>query len=273
DIGSALFILLGAVGFVLLIACANVANLLLARVGARQKEIAVRTALGASRLRIVRQLLTESVMLAVGGGAAGLLIAIWGVRWLVSFGPGTIPRVREIAIDPYMAGITLLISVATGVLFGLAPALQVSRPVFADALKESGRASAGVQRNRLRSALVISEVALSLVLLIGAGLMIRSFAKLNRVDPGFNPARALTIGVTLLRNKYPDEERVASSYAQLLERAAAAPGVPSGGATSDLPLGGAGGVCGGRAGGGRGRQRLLHEGRPPACGEGSAAYN
>jgi putative ABC transport system permease protein len=239
DIGSALFILLGAVGFVLLIACANVANLLLARAGARQKEIAVRTALGASRPRLVRQLLTESVMLAVGGGAAGLLIAVWGVRWLVSFGPNTIPRVSEIAVDTRMAGFTLLISVATGALFGLAPALQASRPVFADALKESGRASAGVQRNRLRGALVISEVALSLVLLIGAGLMIRSFAKLNQVNPGFNPAQSLTIGVTLLRNKYPDDERVASSFAQLLERAAAAPGVVSAGAISELPIAGA----------------------------------
>src|SRR5262245_52240609 len=172
-------------------------------------------------MRIVRQLLTESLMLAIGGGAAGLVVAVWGVSWLVSFGSDTIPRVREIAVDPRMAGFTLLISLATGALFGLAPALRVSRPVFADALKESWRASAGVQRNRLRAALVISEVALSLVLLIGVGLMIRSFAKLNQVNPGFNPARALTIGVTLLRSKYPDEERVASSYAQLLERAAA----------------------------------------------------
>ncbi|MGH9937327.1 MAG: ABC transporter permease, partial [Blastocatellia bacterium] len=236
NIGSTLFILLGAVGFVLLIACANVANLLLARVGVRQKEIAVRTALGASRLRIVRQLLTESIMLAVGGGAAGLVVAFWGVRWLVSFGPDTLPRVREITVDPRMAGVTLLISVATGVLFGLAPALQVSKPVFADALKESGRASGGVHRNRLRGALVISEVALSLVLLIGAGLMIRSFAKLNQVDPGFNSDRALTMGVTLLRSKYPEDERVASFYSQLLERAASTPGIESVGAISEPPL-------------------------------------
>ena len=256
DIGPALYILLGAVGFVLLIACANVANLLLARAGARQKEIAVRTALGASRPRLVRQLLTESVMLAVGGGAAGLLIAVWGVRWLVSFGLDTIPRAQEISVDPRMAGFTLLISVATGALFGLAPALQASRPIFADALKESGRASAGVQRNRLRSALVISEVALSLVLLIGAGLMIRSFTKLNQVNPGFNPARALTIGVTLLRSKYPDEERVASSYAQLLERAAATPGVVAVGAISELPIAG-----------GNTNDNFTIEGRPPVAKE------
>jgi len=256
DIGSALFILLGAVGFVLLIVCANVANLLLARSGARQKEIAVRTALGASRLRLVRQLLTESVMLAVGGGAAGLLIAVWGVRWLVSLGPDTIPRAQEIAVDPRMAGFTMLISVATGALFGLAPALQASRPVFADALKESGRASAGVRRNRFRSALVIIEAALSLVLLIGAGLMIRSFAKLNQVNPGFNPARAFTIGVALLPNKYPEDERVASSMAQLLERAAATPGVVSVGAISELPIAG-----------GNTSDVFTIEGRPPVAKE------
>ena len=238
DIGPALFILLGAVGFVLLIACANVANLLLARVGARQKEIAVRTALGASRLRIVRQLFTESMMLSVGGGAAGLLIAVWGVNWLVSLGPDIIPRVHEITVDPRVVGFTFLISAATSLLFGLAPALQASRPDLTDALKEGGRSSAGPARNRLRSVLVISEVALSLVLLIGAGLMIRSFAKLSQVDPGFNPDEVLTIGVSLLRNKYPEEERVASFYSQLLERAAATPGVVSAGAISELPLSG-----------------------------------
>jgi predicted permease len=239
DIGPALFVLLGAVGFVLLIACANVANLLLARVGVRQKEIAVRTALGASRLRIVRQLFTESLMLSVGGGAAGLLIAVWGVNWLVSMSPGTIPRVHEIAVDPRVVCYTLLISVATSLLFGLAPALQASRPDLTGALKEGGRGSAGLLRNRLRSVLVISEVALSLVLLIGAGLMIRSFAKLNQVDPGFNPYQVYTMGVALLPSKYPDDGRVASFYSQLLERAAATPGVASAGAISDLPFSGA----------------------------------
>jgi putative ABC transport system permease protein len=238
DIGLALFVLLGAVGFVLLIACANLANLMLARVGGRQKEIAVRTALGASRLRIVRQLLIESIVLAVGGGGAGLLLAIWAVSWLVSLSPDTIPRVNEISVDPRVAGFTLLVSVATGVLFGLAPALQVSRPDLTDALKESGRTTAGLRRNRLRSALVMSEVALSLVLLVGAGLMIRSFAKLNQVDPGFNPARVLTLGVTLLPSKYPADEQVAQFYSQILERAATAPGVLSAGAISELPLSG-----------------------------------
>jgi putative ABC transport system permease protein len=238
DVSLALYVLLGAVGFVLLIACANLANLMLARVGARQKEIAVRTALGASRLRIVRQLLTESIMLAMGGGVVGLLLAIWAVSWLVSLSADTIPRVHEISVDPRVAGFTLLVSVVTGVLFGLAPAIQVSRPDLTDALKESGRTTAGLRRNRLRSALVVSEVALSLVLLVGAGLMIRSFAKLNQIDPGFKPARVLTLGVTLLRSKYPADEQVGTLYSQILERASAAPGVVSAGAISDLPLSG-----------------------------------
>jgi putative ABC transport system permease protein len=236
DIGLALYVLLGAVGFVLLIACANLANLMLARVGARQKEIALRTALGASRLRIVRQLLTESILLAVTGGAAGLLLAFWTVSWLVSLGADTIPRVHEISVDPRVAGFTLLVSVITGVLFGLAPAIQVSRPDLTDALKESGRTTAGHRRNRLRSVLVVSEVALSLVLLVGAGLMIRSFAKLNQVDPGFKPAQVMTLGVAILRAKYPEDQHVAQVYSQILERAATAPGVLSAGAISDLPL-------------------------------------
>ena len=236
DIGLALYILLGAVGFVLLIACANLANLMLARVGARQKEIAVRTALGASRLRIVRQLLTESIMLAVVGGGAGLLLAIWAVRWIVSLSAETIPRVREISVDPRVAAFTFAVSVITGVLFGLAPAIQVSRPDLTDALKESGRSTAGLRRNRLRSALVISEVALSLVLLVGAGLMIRSFARLNQVDPGFKPDHAVTVGVALLRTRYPEDEQVAQGFSQVLEQATNAPGVLSAGAISDLPL-------------------------------------
>jgi putative ABC transport system permease protein len=238
DIGLALYVLLGAVGFVLLIACANLANLTLARVGARQKEIAVRTALGASRMRIVRQLLIESIVLAVAGGAAGLLLAIWAVSWVVSLSPDTIPRVHEISVDPRVAAFTLVVSLATGVLFGLAPALHVSRPDLTDALKESGRTTAGLRRSRLRSVLVMSEVALSLVLLVGAGLMIRSFAKLNQVDPGFNPDRVLTAGVALFRSKYPADEQVGPLFAQILERAGATPGVESAAGISDLPLSG-----------------------------------
>jgi len=156
-------------------------------------------------VRIVRQLLTESVMLGVTGGVVGLLIAFWGVDSLVSLSPDTIPRVREISIDAKVAFVTLIISLMTGVVFGLAPALQVSKPDLTDALKESGRTTPGVRRNRLRSLLVVSEIALSLVLLIGAGLMIKSFSKLNAVDPGFNPQNLLTMGVTLLRSKYPQD--------------------------------------------------------------------
>ena len=236
DIGLALYVMLGAVGFVLLIACANLANLMLARVGARQKEIALRTALGASRLRIVRQLLIESIILAISGGAIGLLLAFWVVSWVVSLSADTIPRVHEISIDSTVAGFTLLLSVVTGVLFGLAPALQVSRPDLTEALKESGRTTAGLRRSRLRSALVVSEVALSLVLLAGAGLMIRSFAKLNQVDPGIKPGQVMTLGVAILRASYPEDEQVAQTYSQILERAAAVPGVVSAGAISDLPL-------------------------------------
>ena len=238
DIGSALYVLLAAVGFVLLIACANLANLMLARVGVRQKEIAVRSALGARRLRIVRQLLTESIMLAMVGGVAGLLLAIWAVSWLVSLAPDAIPRLNEIGVDPRVAGFTLLLSLATGVLFGLAPALQVSRPDLTDALKETGRTTVGLRGSWLRGALVMSEVGLSLVLLVGAGLMIRSFAKLNQVDPGFTPERVLTLGVALLPSKYPKDEQVATFYSQILERAAATPGVESAGAISNLPLSG-----------------------------------
>ena len=236
DVGLALYVLMGAVGFVLLIACANLANLMLARVGARQKEIAVRTALGASRLHIVRQLLTESIMLALVGGGAGLLLAIWAVSAIASLSGDTIPRVHEINVDPRVAGFTLLVSVVTGVLFGLAPALQVSKPNLNDALKESGRTTAGLRRNRFRSVLVVSEVALSLVLLIGAGLMIKSFARLSQIDTGFNPAQVMTLAVALLPSKYPEGKQVAQTYSQILERAASSPGVISAAATSYLPL-------------------------------------
>jgi putative ABC transport system permease protein len=256
DIGLALYIFLGAVGFVLLIACANLANLMLARIGGRGREMAVRAALGASRKRIVRQLLTESLMLAVAGGIAGLLLSIWAVRWLVSLSPDTIPRVQEISVDYRVAGFTLLVSVITGVLFGLGPALQVSKTDLTDALKDTGRTTAGLRKQRLRNALVVSEVALSLVLLVGAGLLIRSFAKLNQVNPGFKPDQVLTLGVSLLANKYPEEEQVAGFYSQILERLAAVPGVTSVAATSDLPFSG-----------GNTTDNFVIEGRPPIAKE------
>ena len=189
-------------------------------------------------MRIVRQLLTESLLLAVAGGGVGLLLAIWAVRLLVSLSPDTIPRVNEISVDLRVACFTLLVSVATGVLFGVVPALQASRTEFTDTLKESGRTTAGVRKQRLRSALVVSEVALSLVLLVGAGLLIRSFAKLNQVDPGFNPEQVLTMGVSLLPNKYPEDQQVANFYSEILERSAAVPGVTSVSATAGLPFSG-----------------------------------
>ena len=238
DIGTALLVLLAAVGFVLLIACANVANLLLARAGARQREIAIRTALGASRGRVVRQLLTESVLLALVGGTAGVLIAFWGVGALISLSPDAIPRVKEIHVDFRVASFALLVSLLTGVVFGLAPAMQVSKPNLTEGLKESGRTTAGVERNRLRSSLVILEIALSLVLLIGAGLMIKSFAKLNRINPGFNSDNLLTMGVTLLRTNYPEDENVAAFYSQMLDRLNSTPGVQSAGGITELPLSG-----------------------------------
>ena len=238
DISSTLMILLGAVGLVLLIACANVANLMLSKVGVRQREVAVRSALGASRVRIIRQLLVESTMLALAGGLVGLGVAFAGVRWLVSLGPDTIPRLREISIDPRIMIFAVLVSLITGLLFGLAPALQISRADLTGALKEGGRTTGGIQRARLRRILIVTEVALSLVLITGAGLLIRSFAKINQVEPGFNISRVLTIGTTLFPNKYPEEEKVARFYSEALEKVSHTPGVISAAAIAGLPLSG-----------------------------------
>ncbi|HYE65886.1 MAG TPA: ABC transporter permease, partial [Pyrinomonadaceae bacterium] len=237
DIRSSLLILLGAVGFVLLIACANVANLLLARAAARQKEIALRIALGAGRLRLIRQFLTESVLLAVIGGGLGLLLSVWGINLLEAFIPDSISQARAIPINLRVFVFTLLVSLLTGVIFGLVPALQASKTNLNETLKEGGRDSAaGTHSNRARSLLVIAEVALALVLLIGAGLLIKSFIRLRSVDPGFRTDHLLTMKIVLPELKYPDKEKRAAFYTELLNRIETLPGVQSAAVTTSLPL-------------------------------------
>src|SRR2546423_1101371 len=236
DVRPMLVVLLGAVALVLLIACASVANLLLARAAARHREMAIRGALGASRSRVVRLLLTESVLLAIVGGALGLVLAIWGLDLLVSLRPANLPRLAEIGVNRTVFLFTAAISVLTGVLFGLAPAWQVSKIDLNEGLKESGRGSDPPRRQRMRSLLVISEVALSIVLLVGAGLMIRSFARLLAVDPGFKPDHVLTAFVSLPVAKYPKREEQVAFYDRLLERLRNVPGVSAAGVVTDIPL-------------------------------------
>ncbi|MDQ3920723.1 MAG: ABC transporter permease, partial [Acidobacteriota bacterium] len=238
QIRAALWILLGAVGFVLLIACANVANLLLARAAARQKEIALRTALGASRWRVVRQLLTESVMLSLVGGGLGMLLAMWGVDLLLRLNDNRLPRASEIGLDRNVLLFTLGVSVLTGVVFGLAPAFHSSRVNLNDTLKEGGRTGrAGVSR-LVRNALVAVEMTFAVVLLVGAGLLIRSFARLQQVNPGFEPRGVLALMVSLPSNKYADGPRRAAFMRDVLERVRALPGVKSAAATTTLPMSG-----------------------------------
>jgi len=227
NIRPALLVLLGAVGLVLLITCANVANLLLARAEARQKEVAIRRAVGASRLRLVRQLLTENVLLSALGGTLGALLAVWSIEPMLALIPGTVPRLDEIAIDLFVFGFTVTTSLLTGLLFGVAPALQVSGINVNQFLKEGTMTSTeGVQRHRLRRVLVISEVAVSLTLLIGAGLMVKSFLRLRSVDPGFNPQNLLIARVSLPR----------PNLQQFIERIEALPDVRSVGAVNRLPV-------------------------------------
>ena len=230
----ALLVLLGTVAFVLLIACANVANLLLARSAGREREIAIRTALGANRKRLIRQLLTESALMGLAGGAVGILIAKWGLSALIALSPEDIPRLDQIGIDGRVLAFTLLVSLATGLIFGLVPAIQASRPDLNESLKESGRSStSGVERRRVRSSLVVLEVALSLVLLIGAGLMIKSFSRLQKVELGFNPDRLLSMNIQLSRTKYQGPLST-QFFRQLIERVEAMPGVESAGATTAI---------------------------------------
>ena len=237
DIRTALLILLGAVGLVLLIACANVANLLLARAAVRQKEIAVRVALGARRLRLIRQFLTESVLLATIGGVVGLAFAYGGLFLLRSFIPENIAQAREISIDLKVLGFTFLVALITGVIFGLAPALQAARFNQTETLKEGGRDSAtGSSGKRIRSLLVIAEVAVSLVLLIGAGLLINSFLRLRNVDPGFRSDNLLTMKFDLPLPKYMEFEKRSAFYSDLVQRVGAVAGVKSAAITTNLPL-------------------------------------
>jgi len=235
DIRRALWVIFAAVGFVLLIACANIANLLLARASARRKEMAIRTAVGASRWRLARQLLTESVLLSLIGGAIGLLLARWGIDLILYVSPDAIPRSREIGLDWTVLGFTVGVSFVTGVLFGLVPALQAGEVDVHETLKETGRGVSG--RQWLRSSLVVAEVATTLVLLIGAGLMIRSFYLLQKVNPGFSYEHLTSFSVSLPEKKYATEEATASFYNRLLENIRALPGVESAAASSGLPLG------------------------------------
>ena len=236
---TTVFILFGAVAFVLLIACANVANLLLVRAAARQREIALRTALGASRLRIMRQMITESLLLAICGGALGALLAAWGVNLLVKLSENSIPPTVQVTIDPTVLGFTLLISVITGVLFGLAPAFRTAKVNLIDSLKEGSRGEGqSALRSRTRSALVILESAVAVVLLIGAGLLIRSLVALQNVNPGFDANNMLTMRIDLPRQKYNSPERAGNFFKELETRVTGLPGVEAAGMVTELPLSG-----------------------------------
>jgi len=231
----------GAVGFVLLIACANVANLLLARGGSRRREVAIRTALGAKRSRIVRQLLTESLLLALCGGAVGLLTAIWSLDALVAIAPADVPRLGEIALDGRVVAFTAIVSVVTGIVFGIVPSLQLSRTDPGEALKDGGRAAASGRRRAAGGALIVAEVALSLVLLVGAGLLVNSFARVQGVAPGFNADRVLTMRIAPPEAKYRTFAQGEAFYNELFSRLRAAPGIRSVGAANAVPLSGFGG--------------------------------
>jgi putative ABC transport system permease protein len=248
-----LLFLLACVGCVLLIACANVANLLLARVTGRQKEIAVRTALGATRGRVIRQLLVESALLAVTGGAAGVLLATWGISLLRPLIPQVVPMTQAISLDWRVLGVALALSLLTGILFGLAPAAQAAKANLTTALKEEGRGLAGgLRRNRTRAALVIAEIAISLTLLVGAGLLMRSFLRLLDVNPGFNPEGVITFDFSLPGTRYGKRGQQSAFYQQLIERVAAIPGVEVASVGDPIPLGGSSSSAG-----------VVIEGQPP----------
>jgi putative ABC transport system permease protein len=257
SIRPTLYVLLGAVGFVLLIGCANLANLMLARAERRQREIAVRSALGAERRRIVQQLLTESLVLAVAGGALGILLATWIVKLFVASRPVTIPRIDMVGVDGRVMAFAAALSILTGIVFGLVPALRASSPDLLSALKQTGRSGSTSPSRRFRSVLVVAEVALALVLLVGAGLMIRSFARLMAIDPGFDPDGVVTMRLTLPAAKYRDVDRWSAFHEELVNRVSAIAGATAVGVNSALPLEGGGSEAG-----------VVVEGRPmPAPGE------
>jgi predicted permease len=236
EVKPSLLALLGAVGFVLLIACANVANLLLARSAARQKEIAIRAAMGASRTRVLRQMLTESILLSAIGGIAGLVLSIWLTDLLMSMLPEGAPRLEQVGIDYRVLTFALGVSALTGILFGIVPALQASKLDVTSALKEGGRSGEGHRRTSARSLLLIGEVALSLMLLVGAGLLIKSFLRLQEVRPGFNAHNVLIANLALQGAKYKDDQQCVEFFRQLIERLEAAPGVQAAGGSVNLPL-------------------------------------
>jgi putative ABC transport system permease protein len=238
DARQGLLVLLGAVALVLLVSSANVANLLLARGSEREREVAVRSALGASRGRLGWPLLTESVLLSLLGGALGLLLAFWGTDSLLALAPADLPRIGEIRLDGRVLGFTLLVSLLTGLAFGTAPALRASRVALVQTLNEGGRGSGGPGRQRVRNALIVAEVALALVLLVGAGLLLRSLGRILDVDPGFNPESVLTLRLSLPDSRYEKPEQVAGFDERLLPRVASLPGVRVASAVSPLPFSG-----------------------------------
>ncbi|MEW6209480.1 MAG: ABC transporter permease [Acidobacteriota bacterium] len=255
DVKLRLWVLFGAVGFVLLIACVNVANLLIARAVTRHKEIAIRIALGGSRWRLIRQFLTESALLSVIGGGAGLLLAMWGVDFLVAASPVQLPHAGEIGVDGWALAFTALASLATGLVFGIVPALQATRPDVQETLKETGQSvTAGIARNRLRKTLVVAEIALALILLACAGLLINSFLRLQRVPTGFDPKNVLTMRISLPRSRYAEPHRQAAFFEQVLQKISALEGARSVGATNDLPFSGS-----------RSHTSFSIEGRPSAA--------
>ncbi len=236
DVRSALMILWGAVGFVLLIACANVANLLMARASSREREMAVRASLGATRGRLVSQLLAESLILSLLGGACGIAFAVWGTDLLLAVEPGNLPRISEVGIDLEVLGFSLVVSILTGLLFGLVPSLYTSKLDLQSSLKEGSGFALGRRKRRVLSSFVVAEVGLALILLTGAGLMIQSFLHLRSVDPGFEIENVLTMRVRLPEAEYSDESEMAAFYTQSFERIRNLPGVVSAGGVLGVPL-------------------------------------